>query len=347
MQDNRPIRRATVHDVARQAGVSLATVDRVINGRPGVRPATAEKVELAIAELDFRRDLSASLLARARDLRVQFVLPDGRNEFMANLAEAVTRRGRIGAAERLHLDVARIRAMDPAALAAHLNALDRKSCDCAVIVAIDDDRVRQAVEALGRRGIAVMTLVSDLPHSARKLFIGIDNVAAGRTAASLIGRFVTSGKVALIAGSLGLHDHTDRLAGFREVIAAEFPGIELIGPTEAHDDRGETEAFTTRLLAEHADLRGIYNLGAGNAGLVAALEASGRAGSIRVIAHELAEPTEAGLRSGTIDVVLDQNPDGEIRAAVSGARALASGQSVDLDAEPIEIGIFLRDNLRK
>ncbi|HUG62262.1 MAG TPA: LacI family DNA-binding transcriptional regulator, partial [Methylomirabilota bacterium] len=38
------MRRATVHDVAREAGVSLATVDRVLNGRPGVRPTTAEKV---------------------------------------------------------------------------------------------------------------------------------------------------------------------------------------------------------------------------------------------------------------------------------------------------------------
>jgi LacI family transcriptional regulator len=52
-------RRATVHDVARAAGVSLATVDRVLNGRPGVRAATAEKVEAAIAEIGFQRDLSA------------------------------------------------------------------------------------------------------------------------------------------------------------------------------------------------------------------------------------------------------------------------------------------------
>ena len=49
--------------------------------------------------------------------------------------------------------------------------------------------MRRAVDAATRRGIAVMTLVSDLPGSARRQFIGIDNVAAGRTAASLLGRF--------------------------------------------------------------------------------------------------------------------------------------------------------------
>ena len=46
------------------------------------------------------------------------------------------------------------------------------------------------------------------------------------------------------------------------------------------------------------------------------------------------------------DVVLDQNPDGEIRAALAAARALALGGAGSDNAEPIEIGIFLRDNLR-
>jgi LacI family transcriptional regulator len=99
------------------------------------------------------------------------------------------------------------------------------------------------------------------------------------------------------------------------------------------------------LLAQ-GDLAGPYNAGAGNAGLLAALAESGRAGGLRVIVHELSGPTRAGLRSGTLDVVLDQNPEGEIRAAIAAARAVALGQGLDHHAEAIEIGIFLRDNLR-
>ena len=109
-------KRATVHDVARTAGVSLATVDRVLNGRPGVRPETAEKVENAIKSLDFRRDLSASLLARARDLRVVFLIPDGGNAFMESLAAAVARRVRATRNERLTLTAAQYHALDSAAL---------------------------------------------------------------------------------------------------------------------------------------------------------------------------------------------------------------------------------------
>ena len=55
----------TVHDIARSAGVSLATVDRVLNGRPGVRSVTREKVEQAIVALGYVRDLAAANLAKA------------------------------------------------------------------------------------------------------------------------------------------------------------------------------------------------------------------------------------------------------------------------------------------
>ena len=340
-------RRATVHDVARAAGVSLATVDRVLNGRPGVRAATAAKVEAAIASIGFQRDLGASLLARARDLRLTFVIPDGSNEFMASLAAAVARRASQALTDRMHIQTRRIKALDGHALAQSLDALDPRDCDCAIIVASQEPVVVAAVDAASRRGVVVMTLVSDLPGTLRRHFIGIDNLAAGRTAAALLGRFLPQGgKVAVIAGSLHLRDHADRLAGFAAALAEQFPAITLIGPIEGHDERRETETLVGDLLVRHPDLGGLYNLGAGNGGLVTAVDASGRAGSLRVIAHELTEPTRRGLQSGAIDVVLDQNPDGEIRAALTAARTLALGGNGSAVADPIEIGIFLRDNLR-
>jgi LacI family transcriptional regulator len=247
----------------------------------------------------------------------------------------------------MYIQTRRIRALDGAALAASLDSLDPRDCDCAIIVASEEPAVLAAVDAASRRGVVVMTLVSDLPGTLRRHFIGIDNAAAGRTAASLMGRFLPQGgTVAVIAGSLHLRDHIDRMEGFRAAIAAEFGGIELIGPIEGHDERSQTQAIVGQLLSKHPALGGIYNVGAGNAGLVAALETSGRSAGIRVIAHELTEPTRRGLQSGAIDVVLDQNPDGEIRAALAAARTLALGDNRSVVADPIEIGIFLRDNLR-
>lgn len=337
--------RATVRDLAQAAGVSLATVDRVLNGRPGVRPATIEKVEAAIARLGFRRDLTASMLARARDIGLAVILPEGSNQFMNRLAEAAQAVGRQVRGERLRLDLLRIRAIDPGALIGALDGLSPDSHECAAIVAIDTPEVHAAVARAGKRGIRIITLVSDLPHSARHGFVGIDNVAAGRTAASLMGRFCRMGKVGLVAGSLDLRDHAERIAGFRAVTGAQYPRLEIVGPVEGQDAFTATYEQTLALLRAHPDLMGLYNVGAGNAGMLTALAEMGMNRSVAVIAHELTGPTRAGLASGAVDVVIDQGPEAEIRAVCEMAWRLVLGADAAPPERPLEIRIFLRDNL--
>eukprot|EP01036_Dinobryon_divergens_P051696 gene51696-69183_t len=58
--------RLTLEDVAREAGVSLATVDRVVNARPGVRDDTVERVQTAMVQLGYRPNMLAARLARSQ-----------------------------------------------------------------------------------------------------------------------------------------------------------------------------------------------------------------------------------------------------------------------------------------
>ena len=83
--------KATLQDVARTAGVSLATVDRVVNRRDGVRGKTVARVEAALAKLGYRPDAAAARLARNQTFRFAFILPTGANSFMTNLDEQVRR----------------------------------------------------------------------------------------------------------------------------------------------------------------------------------------------------------------------------------------------------------------
>jgi LacI family transcriptional regulator len=79
------VSRPTVHDIAKEAGVSLATVDRVLNARPGVREKTIAKVQEAVARLGYVRDTYAANLARQRQYRFAFVLPEGPSQFAQSL----------------------------------------------------------------------------------------------------------------------------------------------------------------------------------------------------------------------------------------------------------------------
>jgi LacI family transcriptional regulator len=341
-----PGKKPTVRDVARFAGVSLASVDRVLNFRIGVKLSTREKVERAVAALNYSRDIGASLLARGTSAKIHFILPGDENPFMRTLGEAVLSQAHQHADRRTQIFLTRVGSLDVAAQVKALNLLSPNICDCVIIAAIDDPRINQAIAQAVARDIIVLTLVSDLPDSRRHGFVGIDNIAAGRTAGSLLGRFCPGRQqVALIAGSMELRDHRQRFIGFHDKILEDFADLELVGPVEGLDNDHETSKRAYELLSDYPDLAGIYSMGAGTQGLISALLASGRAQKTRIIVHELNEKTVNGLNSGVLDVVLDQNPQTEIRIAIERAQQACAGLQIDLTDKPIDISIYMRDNL--
>ncbi len=337
----------TVHDIARSAGVSLATVDRVLNGRPGVRRVTRQKVEGAIAELGYVRDVAAANLAKGRTYAFTFILPANDNSFMLGLGDEL--RGAVvrSSAERMQIRIVNIPPFDPGALVAALEAeFDGRPAGIA-FVAIDAPEVRAAVERLAAAGIPMVTLVSDLPEAARDHYAGIDNMAAGRTAGSLMGRFLAGAPatVAVVAGSMLVRDHRERLEGFSAVLQEQFPGLATLPVLEGRDDPVLVEALVGKALNETPDIRGIYSLGAGNRGLIQALRSVGSLRRPMVIAHELTAFTRQALSDGTIDAVLNQDAGHEVRSAIRVLKAKADGLPVIAAQERIRIDIFLKDNL--
>lgn len=179
----------TVHDIARTAGVSLATVDRVLNERPGVRAKTRDRVMEAMNTLGYVRDVGAANLARGRLYQFDFILPDNENTFMLSLRAELQSATERALAERVLVNVVLVPAFDEAALVAALDECASRKPDGVAFVAVDTDPVREACARLGEQGIHAVTLVSDLGHSTRTHYVGVDNGAAGRTAARLLGLF--------------------------------------------------------------------------------------------------------------------------------------------------------------
>lgn len=336
--------RATIEDVAARAGVSVATVDRVLNSRATVRPLNVKRVEAAIRALNYHPDRLAARLARGREYRFCFVLPVGDNVFMKGLEREIAGHTQHLAAERVIADVRHTDVFDAAALAGTLDSIH--GYDGVAVVALDHPRVREAVNGLIARGTEVVTLVSDVPGAARAHFVGIDNSAAGRTAATLMGRFLGGrvGKVAVIAGALALRDHAERHFGFVQVLGQEYRNLTLLPVREERDSASRTGHATSELLAAHPDLIGLYNVGAGTDGIVEALRNSTHARPM-VIAHELNEVSRAALIDGTLAAVIAQDPGHEIRSAMRVLMARCDRQPILAAQERISIDIFLRDNL--
>jgi len=340
------VARLTIHDVAREAGVSVATVDRVLNKRSGVRQQTVERVESTVSRLNYQPDRLAARLARAREYRLAFVLPASHTAFLDQLNSQLRDVTKRQEADRVHIQVQETDVFAGTALAETLRNLDDQY-DGVAVVALDHPLVREAIDNLENRGTKVVTLVSDLPSSRRGHYVGIDNAAAGRTAASLLGRFIgeRKGAVGVIIGSLSLRDHVERRYGFEQVLRDEYPNLTWLPVEESRDDFKKVEAIASQMIDNNPNLIGLYNTGAGNRGIISMLEGSGRADDIVFIAHELTPLTRQALSVGTVDAVINQDTGHEVRSAVRVLLSLIDDTNVMDDQERIRIDIYLRDNL--
>lgn len=339
--------KATIHDVALAAGVSVATVDRVLNNRTGVRDATREKVHSAMRKLRYTPNAFAARLSKSKAYRFLFIVPSGHNSFMDRLYSEVDVVADRVKAENIFIERQLIEAFDGVGMTNLLDGLSAERWDGVAVVAPDMPLVRQAIDNCVLNGIKVVTLVSDLPSSSRSYYVGIDNVSAGRVAGRLLGRFTCgqTGKLAIIPGSLTLSDHMERFTGCGQVVRSHYRHLEMLPPVEGRDDAGHTEAVVTKLLREHKEgVIAIYNAGAGNRGLIAALERNRRKDDIVVVAHELSPHSRKALLNGTFDAILSQNPEYEVERAVTLLRQLCDEEK-GIKNSFVRTDIFLPDNL--
>jgi LacI family transcriptional regulator len=337
--------RFTLADVAREAGVSPATADRVLNNRSGVRPRTREIVLETAQRLGYIAE-AGGRFAGVREtevVRLDFILPEGTNTFIKMLHRQIETQAQ--ARPDLDVRITTIEGFSPDRLAKSLSELPRAARGVGVI-ALDHPTVREALRSLAADDVKVVTIASDILHVPRVAYIGIDNRAAGRLAGHVMSRFMgarRAGKVALFAGSLSYRGHEEREMGFRHMLAEEHSHLEIVELREMLDDRERAYSEAAALLDRHPDLAGIYNIGAGNPGIARALKERGRERSVVFVGHEVTEGTKSLLLDGTMDAVIDQNPRVEAREALNVLSRAVRGQAGDY--HPPRLQIVFKENI--
>lgn len=333
-------------DVARRAGVSTATVDRVLNRRPGVRAMTQQRVLAAASELDYMPAENLLAAMRPRPMRLLFLLPAGTNRFLSTLGQLIARSDGRLAPFNVHCQVDTIKSFNPELLARRLWQ-SRDKADGIAFMALEHPVVREAVDKLAEHGVPTVTLISDILNARRAAYIGLDNRSIGRTAGYLIARFLgeRAAKVAMIAGSRSYRAHEEREMGFLHVFEELFPSIKVVGLREGHDDADRNYRQTRLLLNQHPDLAGIYNIGGAADGVARALKEMNRERDVVFIGHGLTSDTRSFLLDGTMDAVITQNQFNTMMSCVSIFDNLRAGRNAMRGIEAPRSEIIFRENI--
>lgn len=339
--------RPTAKDLAEAAGVSLATVDRVLNGRPGVKPRTVQKVNSAIAEIGFVRNLAAVNLARQRVYRFLFLLPKSGDLFLKEVIARVGEANRGLASEMIHLEAKRVDENDPHALADFVGGLSPDGLDGVAIMAPETPQIRDAIGRLEKRGLFAIAFISNQSREMDKSFVGINNRAAGATAARLIGKFLDrrAGHVLIVGDSMQARGNLERRLGFDAVMINDFPHLEGLPSLETYGNADRTSAVIENAVRQYSNIVGVYIMSSEARMPLEALMRDGGGAGRTIVAHERTAFTEEALKTGTLDAVIAQDPGHLVRSAIRILRARCDRRPLLASQERIRIEVLLKDNL--
>ena len=339
--------RSTTKDVAIAAGVSLATVDRVLNDRAGVRQNTVDRVNKAIEKLGFTRNLVAANLARGKGYRFVFLLPRTGDQFLDELITRIAECNLAFAGEMVQADVWRIHESDPHQIANLLGAMDHEEIDGVAMMAPESPQVRDAKARLAERGIDTVSFIAGQITSDHDDFVGIDNHAAGATAGRLMGRFSdrAPGKVLVIAETMHSRDSLERRLGFDELVNADYPHLSVLPSLETYGDSERTERVIRTSFASHGNIAGVYILSSEARLPLEIVLGATTSGRPVVIAHERTPFTEAALQSRQIDALITQDPGHLVRSAIRILRARKDRREILSSQEKIRIEILINENI--
>lgn len=302
-----------VKDIAFQAGLSTATVDRVINGRGGVRRQTVVRIQAAIDELR-KQETEAGLQGRTYVFDVVMEAPDRFTRAVREAFESqtgsfrpLTLRARFHFAEQMHdADLLRL-----------MTRIRQRGSDGVVLKAPDTPDIRQAVAAMTLAGVPIVTLVTDLPGSHRLAYAGSDNRMAGETAAYLIGSRLAGqdASVLVTLSSNRFRGEEERERGFREMLQSDYPNLGIVAISEGFGKDWTTGAQVRSALAREENIRAVYSIGGGNRSVIGAFETAGRPPPVYV-AHDLDEDNLVLLRAKKLSYVLHHSLEADAAHAL-------------------------------
>ncbi|SCX85331.1 substrate-binding domain-containing protein [Paracoccus tibetensis] len=298
--------RPTIVDLAKAAGVSTATVDRVLNGRLRVREETVRRVHQAAEEIGYHAAnvIRHRMLADRPEMRLGLVLQKPRHRFYQNMLSAFEQQARAETQRRVQIVPRFVETAQPEELAETLLSL-RGRVEAIAATGLDHHLVTQAVRELRGAGTPVFSLLSDFAQGVRDSYFGTNNLKVGRIAGWFISKLATEpGKVALFIGGSRFHGHELRETGFRSYFRDAAAQFQLLDTQINLETRQLTYEATVNLLNRHADLVGLYVAGGGMEGAIQAVREA-RAGShVVLIVNELTPESQIGLQEHVVSIVL-------------------------------------------
>lgn len=299
-------KRPTISDVAKASGVSVATVDRVLNARSPVREETARRVYEAAQRIGYH---AAALIGQRMQaelplVRMGFVLHKEKQAFYQAFRAEIENAVRSAANIRGQAVIEFSPSQSPADFTRAMLAMEGRA-DVVAATAVTHMQITDSVFHLQKAGIPCFAMLNDFAQGVRQSYVGLNNLKVGRIAAHMIATAVHKpGKIAVFVGGYRWHGHELRETGFRSYVREYAPQFTVLDTLVNLETRQLTYEATLDLLSRHPDLRGIYCAGGGMEGAIAALREARAPGEVALVVNEITPESRSALADRYVAMVI-------------------------------------------
>lgn len=340
----------TIKEIARLAGVSRGTVDRVLNNRGSVNQETEKKIREIAQAVNYSPNLAGKTLAvRKKMLKFGYILfgSTTSNPFFEDVVFGIKSRAAELTEFGVTVEIRYSTIDDPELQAKCIDELIEIGIDGLAITPINHPLVAGKLRHLSDSGVPVVTANSDIPYCGRIAYVGSDYRKSGETAAGLM-NLITSGSanIGIIIGSPLVLCHSERVDGFTEYVAKNFHGIKVMDKAVNNDDDFDSFSVTKAMLRKFPEIDALYLAAAGVNGACRAVKHLGLAGKLSIVSYDATTTTCQLLREKIISATIAQQP------VIQGAKPLdilldyvGMGIKPDKECYYTEIEIKIKENL--
>ncbi|MBN1501839.1 MAG: substrate-binding domain-containing protein [Spirochaetes bacterium] len=295
-----------IKDVAKRAGVSAGTVDRIIHNRGRFSEETADRVRKAISDLNYKTDIRARNFSLSLKCRIAVLMPfpELNNDYWKLPLEGMKNALEELSASHVTAEFFHFHEYNHDKFQNMIRNIRKKQFDAFVIAPLLHDEILKLFDTLFDDK-PVVFFDSDIESSPRYTYIGQKSVEAGHLAAKLMNQMISGSdnKILIITTDSGNEHLTDRVTGFLEKISFKTETIEI--PVNPDNMTEILEKIRPKLGSEY---NGVYVAYSSCHYIAQMIEEQGLEKKIPLVGYDLVPDNIMHLERETISYILTQRP---------------------------------------
>ncbi|MDO4285769.1 MAG: substrate-binding domain-containing protein [Eubacteriales bacterium] len=308
---------ATIKDIAREAGVSIGTVDRVLHDRGRVSEETKTRIREIMERTGYRPNhVAQGLAVNKKKLTLACLVPDSSQAlYFGDIRRAAEEKAE--QLQRQYGVTVRIGVLETGSVYDDRRMKEKmellNGADGVAVMGMELPAVRAKLEELAEKGIPIVFYNCALPGIRHLAFVGCDYVASGRLAAGLAALSGTEeARVGVFScGLSGIESYDLRLEGFRREMAERYPGMRITGEYDINARRSENAELVERLLGKRTEMNVAYVVNPLDYEICEMIAAADPERRVRIITNDLVGRQIDMVKNGIIAATICQEPEKE------------------------------------